>query len=195
LHGGLTPAGTASPHFKHGRRSRYLRDLPKELRKDFIRASNDSDLISLREEILLRAVRTNQLLRELSKTQAPPWGTVVEKFNDCKLRLGQEGFTEKFAELETTIGQGQGAANKQEKTWQELRALGQDKARLTATEQKRLIDLKGTMPVEEAAFIVRQWIIGTAEVVKASLSPAEANAMLQEIQAKTRSLLPPPDED
>src|SRR5262245_13255246 len=28
LHGGLTPGGMASPHYRHGMRSKYLRDFP-----------------------------------------------------------------------------------------------------------------------------------------------------------------------
>src|SRR5262249_55581059 len=48
LHGGNTPAGVASPHFRHGRRSKYLRDLPKKLTDYCTAASEDQDLLSLR---------------------------------------------------------------------------------------------------------------------------------------------------
>ena len=54
LHGGLTPGGMASPHYKHGMRSKYLRDFPlppppppeeREL------ASADLDTTLLQEEL------------------------------------------------------------------------------------------------------------------------------------------------
>jgi hypothetical protein len=54
LHGGLTPGGMASPHYKHGMRSKYLRDFPPlpppppEKRQ---LASADLDTTLLRDEL------------------------------------------------------------------------------------------------------------------------------------------------
>jgi hypothetical protein len=38
LHGGKTPAGIASPHWRHGRRSKYEKHLPKEMRNGYLAA-------------------------------------------------------------------------------------------------------------------------------------------------------------
>jgi hypothetical protein len=68
LHGGLSPAGVASPHFKHGRRSKYLKHLPAHLRDNFKRALADPELLSLREEAALLTTR----IMDLMDKEAPP---------------------------------------------------------------------------------------------------------------------------
>src|SRR5262245_53115189 len=47
VHGGLSLAGVASPSYKHGKRSRYMRDLPRELRAGYRAALQDEELASL----------------------------------------------------------------------------------------------------------------------------------------------------
>lgn len=59
LHGGATPRGAFSPHFKHGKYSRYL---PHDVRQMYQRALSDPDMISVRDEIaLIRAMITHRL--------------------------------------------------------------------------------------------------------------------------------------
>lgn len=48
-HGGATPAGIASPHFKHGRDSRYLKHLPVSLALHF--DPDSKNLVALTEEL------------------------------------------------------------------------------------------------------------------------------------------------
>ena len=48
IHGGKTPRGRASPHYKHGR---YSKDLPTRLAGRYFEALEDDNLLSLRDEI------------------------------------------------------------------------------------------------------------------------------------------------
>lgn len=61
-HGGKTPRGTASPHFKTGR---YSRSLPGRLVAAYEEAFNDPRLLSLRDEIALIQAMTCQTLSQL----------------------------------------------------------------------------------------------------------------------------------
>lgn len=61
FHGGATPVGPASPHFKTGRYSVLLKDI-KGLGEHYERALVDPELLSLREEVALVDARLGSLL-------------------------------------------------------------------------------------------------------------------------------------
>jgi hypothetical protein len=61
-HGGRTPRGAASPHFKTGR---YSRSLPGHLLAAYERALTDPKLLSLRDEVALTDAMIAELLRQL----------------------------------------------------------------------------------------------------------------------------------
>jgi hypothetical protein len=65
FHGGATPVGPASPHFKTGRYSRLLKDI-KGIGNHYERALTDPDLLTLREEIALVDARLGQLLEKVA---------------------------------------------------------------------------------------------------------------------------------
>lgn len=64
IHGGKTPGGLASPHFKTGRHSKYL---PKNLLGKYKEAINDPDLLQLRDEIALMDTRLGEVLTQIEK--------------------------------------------------------------------------------------------------------------------------------
>ncbi len=58
-HGGATPRGVASPHFRHGR---WSKDLPAQLAERYTQARQDAELLSLQDEIALVDTRIGDLL-------------------------------------------------------------------------------------------------------------------------------------
>jgi hypothetical protein len=58
VHGGATPRGLSSPHFKHGR---YSTALPERLAATYEAALRDPELLDLRDEIALIDVRTTEM--------------------------------------------------------------------------------------------------------------------------------------
>lgn len=60
VHGGKSPRGMESPHFKTGR---YSNDAPARLNARYLAGLNDTELTSLRDEIALVDSRTAELLR------------------------------------------------------------------------------------------------------------------------------------
>lgn len=79
-HGGRTPRGVASPHFRTGRHSR---DLPTRLAVRFEAAEGDPRLLELRGELALLDARIEELLGQLDRGEgdeandAPLWREIV----------------------------------------------------------------------------------------------------------------------
>ncbi len=63
LHGGATPRGIGSPHFKTGKYSRYL---PDRLISDYHKISRDEELRSFRQELILIEAHIGELLQSLN---------------------------------------------------------------------------------------------------------------------------------
>ena len=66
-HGGKTPRGVASPHFKDGR---YSRSLPGHLLATYEEALRDPRLLSLRDEVALTDAMISELLSQIDDTTA-----------------------------------------------------------------------------------------------------------------------------
>jgi hypothetical protein len=69
FHGGMTPVGPASPHFKHGRHSILLKEI-KGLGSHYERALADPDLLNLSDEIAITDARIGQLLEKVKGPKA-----------------------------------------------------------------------------------------------------------------------------
>ena len=63
LHGGATPRGVASPHFKHGR---YSQDLPTQISASMRKGHLPLDLLQLHDELALCDMRLQKLAKQLS---------------------------------------------------------------------------------------------------------------------------------
>lgn len=74
VHGGATPRGLASPHWRHGRHSRALFGL---LADYYANAKGDPDYLSLADEIALIDGRINELFTQaLEDERAPSWSAI-----------------------------------------------------------------------------------------------------------------------
>jgi hypothetical protein len=158
LHGGATPSGIASPHFKNGARSRYLKHLPREMIRGYKAALADPEITALDAELALLTARIGQLLDRLSEAPATPWGEAVEALDDV-LTAGEAERDAKLAELARIVRTGAGAAKSQEATWDALRGLIAERTRTAAAEWRRRHDLDAFLPKAQAValmFMVRQ---------------------------------------
>jgi hypothetical protein len=148
----------ASPHYKHGGRSRYAYRVPKEIGAAYRKALNDQELVSLRHELAVTAAFIQRRFDELLQTEAPPWGQAVEALND--LQTAPENAKEAaLARLDQVIRTGQTAAAKERDVREEVRELMQEKGRLAQAEWKRLNDLRAVVPAEQAILFVNN-IVG-----------------------------------
>jgi hypothetical protein len=83
-HGGKTPRGVASPHFRTGR---YSRSLPGHLVAAYERALHDPMLLSLRDEIALTDTMIAETLSEL--TDDMPWAKTRKIFHQVTRLIDQ----------------------------------------------------------------------------------------------------------
>ena len=65
VHGGATPRGISSPHFKHGR---YSTALPERLAATYEKARHDPELLNLRDEIGLMDARMIEMFMAAEAT-------------------------------------------------------------------------------------------------------------------------------
>jgi hypothetical protein len=187
-HGGLTPKGVASPHFKDGRRSLYLRHLPKQMAGVFRAALADPDYTSLRSELCLQTARMDDLLAQLSRQEGPAWTTLVLALDLVQLaRSKGQGIDAALAALDGLIRSGAACARTREATWAELRALMVEKARVSAAESKRLAIMNGYITVEQGMLFVTALLTAARETVTDKV-------MLRKLQERTLMLLPVPDD-
>lgn len=134
MHGGKTPRGTASPHFRHGR---YSKDLPSHLMERFEQALSDPDLVDLRRELALTDAEMSACLREMEKTPAREvWMHLHEAAAIFRRARSAGDLDEMTSSLELILGvieQGIEA----EKHWMKIDRLIERRRRLVESETRR----------------------------------------------------------
>lgn len=141
-HGGATPSGPASPHYKDGR---YSRVLPTRMAADYQAAQADPDLLSVRNDIALIDARLADVLARVDTGEAGALWTAA--------RDAYKVFTENAADLVKAKaalselgdillrGQGDWAA------WREIGDLLEQRRRAVESESKRERELDQAIPV------------------------------------------------
>lgn len=189
VHGGLTPSGIASPHFKHGKRSRYLKDLPHELRAGYKAALADPELPALGGELALLEVRIGELLRKLQDTAAPPWGQAVESLNDLAAAVHKgnlDAIREALARHSLVVRTGADAAKTQEATWRQLMGTIDLKAKTATAEARRMHDAEAFVRAGE----VMTWVTALLDTVRKHVKD---HMTLRLLQQDLLPLLPAPE--
>jgi hypothetical protein len=181
VHGGATPAGVASPHFKHGRRSKYF---PKDLRAKFNDAYADHEYASLRNDLSMLEVKVCELLGRLDKDSPVPWSAVKEAVSGIRKAETDEQMEESVSLLERLTDQGNAAAISQEKTWRQLRELAQERVRAAVAENKRMHDLNVFVTVEQMSLLFRSYLSVLREEI-------QDKVLLRRVHQKVINLLPP----
>ena len=178
LHGGPTPKGIASPHFKHGRRSKYL---PQGLMKDFKEAMRDPELMSLRPDVALWDARIEELLRDITEhgETIANWTALELKLNEFE-RSRQTGDAEKAAKGLMALSQMIRSGAAQKDIWLELGKAMEAKRRLSETEARRMERERLVMTVEEGAILVST----LASIVLKYVTDRQILTLIQEDMAR-----------
>lgn len=162
FHGGMTPGGVASPHFKHGRYSKYL---PSHLLEKYNAARTDPDLLNLRDGIALLEMRLQQLIEKLPEGGAShSWldlRDAWEAFMQAQRQAASARTEEQRAQLETRAAQALQALQKiidegarESSVWQGIIETMENRRKLTASEAKRLNDMQQMITSERAITLV-----------------------------------------
>jgi hypothetical protein len=180
-HGGLSPAGVASPHFKNGRRSKYF---PKDFRAKFNDAYQDQEYASLRSDLAMLEVKVRALLGQLDKDPPVPWTALKEAVVYLRKAETDEQMEESVSLLERLTDQGNAAAVSQEKTWRQLRELAQERVKAAAAENKRMHDASMVVTIEQMSLLFRSYLAVLCEEI-------QDRALLRRVHQKVINLLPP----
>lgn len=156
-HGGLTPVGTASASWKHGRYSRYL---PSDILEKYNEALEDPELLSLRQDIAITQARLGDLFEQLNEGGGmEDWSRVRSEWNnfiDIQRELqiaGQDQAaidraTQRMRETVTSLSRIIGGGHRNISLWHEIRDTTEALRRLIDSEAKRIAVLEHMIPAE-----------------------------------------------
>ena len=150
-HGGKTPSGIGSPHWKHGR---YSKDLPSNLAADYVRALKDPDLVSLREELALVDAFIAQDIRKLSTLEeAGDWskalGLLVEMEN-ASANGDLELVSLRLRDLTGLINKGEESIKVRNRILDRI----EQRRKIADSERRRMVDLRLLMSVERQMLLL-----------------------------------------
>lgn len=182
LHGGRAPKGIASPHFKHGRYSKYL---PRGIVGAYEEALADPELMSLRPGAALLEARVTELLKRLRDKgeEMPDWKALERKYGEFE-RARQRGDSDWAARSLVELGELIRAGSSIASVWAEIGDTIEQRRKITETETRRKERERLVLSVEEAVLLLS----ALADVVRRHVHDRRA---LQNIQEDMARLMPP----
>lgn len=151
VHGGMTPSGLASPHYKTGR---YSKSLPARLAGHYAEAQSDAALLELRDEVALTDARLADLLGRVDTGESGALWQALQALRldviACKRAGDTVGQAKALNALLEMIGQG----HADYRAWGEIGAVLDQRRRLVESERKRLVEMQQTLTVEKAMLLV-----------------------------------------
>ena len=171
-HGGRSLKGVASPRYKDGSRSKYM---PVNMRKDYLRALNDPQLLELRRDI---ALSESRLLDVLKRVNAGESGRLWKLLNNCyqemlDARRANDGVlvAARLNQLGDLIQRGIADYA----AWGEVREVIESGRKLRETERKMLVAERMMITNEKAMSLMG----AVADMVKTALTTHVPDPMLQ----------------
>lgn len=151
FHGGKTPRGVASPHFKHGR---YSKDLPQRLLARYEEARADPLLLELRDEVALADTRLIDLLGRVDSGESGQrWRQARQDMNEVleAVRMSDgDMLRDALRTLDHTIRAG--VADYQ--AWHEVEKTLALRTRLVESERKRMVEQRQMVAADQVMALV-----------------------------------------
>lgn len=163
MHGGATPSGIASPHFKTGTYTRYL---PSRLLERYHESLSDPDRLALDDAIAVIDARlVDELLNVEQGGSVEAWEAASEAYKELKAAMTAvdiPGAQSAMTALESIlIGRAEDHT-----AWTKFDSLLEQRRKLVDTDRKRRRDMQQMVTVEQAMLLVGL-LVG---VVKARVS-------------------------
>lgn len=179
IHGGKTPAGVASPHFKTGRHSKHM---PGRLLERYEEALADGDLLNLRSEIALIDTRIAMLIEMLDQGDfGARWLQLKQTYQLMAQSATAKDLGAGKAAFEVLGDLIQTGAD-EVLTWSQISDVVEQRRKLVETERKRLVDSQQFLTTEEAMLLV-------SAVVSLIKKRVHDRQILAEIQADVIQLM------
>jgi hypothetical protein len=153
MHGGKTPRGPASAHYKTGRHSTFL---PSSMFAAYGAALHDPELMSLRQEIALVDARIIDVLKRVDTGEAGVlWSQAQDamaRFERAKAKQDVDAMHAALAEVQRLITGG----TADYAAWHEVGALIEQRRKLVESEQRRLTLSAEVLSREQALALMGQ---------------------------------------
>lgn len=151
MHGGTSPKGIASPHFKHGKYSQYM---PERLRERYAEAVADPQLLELDHEIALVDTRLKDLLTRVDTGEAAKnWKQAREINDEIKEALMNENYGAVVIAC-TALDRLIGPSLNDFEAWDQISTLLEQRRKLVESQRKRLIEAQQVITAEQAMTFV-----------------------------------------
>ncbi len=148
MHGGATPGGLASPHFIHGRYSKFF---PGGVAERYETSRADPEMLSVAEEVAVIQTRICDLARRVATGESGElWRRTREEFELMKLAKDPEEATARLTQVDRLLYNG--AAD--ERIWGELIEMIEKKTLVAAREWKRQVDLRQVITADRAIMLI-----------------------------------------
>lgn len=151
VHGGVTPRGMASPHFKTGKYSKYL---PQNLLNAYEDVQTDDNLLSVRGDIQLIDVLIRSKLINLDTGEsAQHWIALLKCIIDARKALRSED----YGGLHKQLDEMEALADKRRlhyATEQEIANQLEQRRKLVDTEQKIILGKQQAITAEQAMMLM-----------------------------------------
>jgi hypothetical protein len=192
-HGGKTPAGPLSPHWRGGKRSKYL---PVAVARLYREAANDPELLNARGTVALLEARARQLMQRLTTPESMSlWDDLkaaAEALQAAAQKPDAEARAGAMLAAARRIVEMANRAEADEHTWKDLLKVEVQKLSAQESEWARLKDLRQVATAEEVLAPVR----AIAESVARHVSnPTERLAICNDIVRLTNADRPNGDGD
>jgi len=191
-HGGKSPRGLASPHFKNGKRCKHpIERLPGGIRADIKGLKNDRQRLTLINELDLSKALEQSYYGDLELGDPAALSKAIEKINehyqsykaarsDPALSPQQklEAMKESLESLEAAIAQGMAARSNRDSVISKIMALQDHRRKLLDTDTKRALSTHGYIPIEDIAI---EMVRTKAAIEKHVTDPRTLQAIREEI--------------
>ncbi len=155
MHGGATPHGPDLPQYKTGRYSKYL---PARLAGRYQEAQADSELLALREEVVLTDARLADVLKRVDTGESGElWRNAKGAFENFKSAQGK-GDIDKSREALTDLSALLTRGQDDYATWDEVGKLLEQRRRLVESERKRLVEMQQMITAERAMLLISAFV-------------------------------------
>ena len=146
LHGGKTPIGHLSPHWKTGEYSRLFPTLPERFQEKARAAHDDPELVSTRRQIAVLEAREDELLGQLSTGESGAAWLAAGKLMQDIGRCDEDKVPSLMSQLESTISEGLSDTV----LWREIQENMETARRLRDSELNRLKALHAAVSTKDA---------------------------------------------
>lgn len=170
MHGGKTPRGKDSPHYKHGGRSKDI--LESKIGEKFSAMLADEQLLSLRDNVAVGYVRVSELVAELDKGGVPDLPRLQALHRQMLAAIRGEDSVALSAAI-GEFGAHVNSAAARDRAWKEIFRTQEQIRRQTMTEKRIMTDAEHMVPVDVVLKLAQVIALEIRQVIELRITDSQ----------------------